>query len=79
MSLGTERVRLSVNPGSNPDVDSIKQRIADCIDLVETCREDILANDASVSNAEVNRLAALAQTALEDAAMWAVKLATTGK
>jgi hypothetical protein len=48
-------------------VDKIKFMTAELIDLVESHK----GLDP--------RLAALAQTHYEDAAMWAVKLATTGK
>lgn len=71
MSLGTDRVRLTFNPGGNEDVRQIKQQIADCIDLVQEF--------SGTADAEKNRCIALAQTALEDAAMWAVKAVTTGK
>jgi hypothetical protein len=72
MSLGTDRVRLSFNPGGNEDVEQIKRQIADIIDLIETYKVDREDPDAN----ETNRLGALAQTALEDAAMWAVKMVT---
>lgn len=67
MSLGTDRVRLSFNPGSDLVVDEIKKKSAELIDLCETLKP----LDA--------RLASLAQTHYEDAAMWAVKAATTNK
>ena len=65
LTLGQDRVRMSFNPSSNPTVDEIKQRTAELIDLCEKLKQ----KDA--------RLAALAQTHYEDAAMWAVKAATT--
>jgi hypothetical protein len=64
-SIGAFRVRESFNPSGNPTVDKIKRWSADLIDLCE----DLKASDA--------RCAALAQTAYEEAAMWAVKAATT--
>jgi hypothetical protein len=67
MSLGEDRVRVKFNPSANGLVDQIKQKSAELIDLCEQLKE----KDA--------RLAALAQTHYEDAAMWAVKAATTGK
>jgi hypothetical protein len=67
MTLGTDRVRISFNPSADSVVDQIKQKTADLIDLCETLKP----LDA--------RLAALAQTHFEDAAMWAVKAATTAK
>jgi hypothetical protein len=66
-TLGQSRVRLSFNPSANQDVENIKMRTADLIDLCE----DLKHLDP--------RLAALAQTAYEEAAMWHVKLATTQK
>lgn len=65
MSLGTDRVRVKFNPNAYDVVDEIKQNTADLIDLCETLKQ----YDA--------RLASLAQTAYEEAAMWAVKAATT--
>jgi hypothetical protein len=57
-------------------VDQIKQKTAALIDLVEELK---LAAQNVGSQSEMIRLCALAQTAYEDAAMWAVKAATTGK
>lgn len=64
MSIGTDRVRVRFNPSSVDIVDEIKQNTADLIDLCETLKQ----YDA--------RLASLAQTAYEEAGMWAVKAAT---
>ena len=64
MSLGEDRVRTKFNPSADGAVDQIKQKSAELIDLCETLK----VKDA--------RLAALAQTAFEEAAMWAVKAAT---
>jgi len=67
MTIGEDRVRVKFNPSSDGVVDQIKQKSAELIDLCETLKD----KDA--------RLAALAQTHYEDAAMWAVKAATTSK
>lgn len=67
MSLGKDRVRAGFNPSGDPRVESIKSLSAQLIDICE----DLKASDP--------RLASLAQTAYEEAAMWAVKAATTGK
>jgi len=67
MSLGAERVRETFNPSMDNNVDKIKRWTADCIDFCEE-HKDLDP-----------RLAALAMTAFEDAAMWAVKLVTTKK
>jgi hypothetical protein len=64
MTIGENRVRTKFNPSADGVVDQIKQKSAELIDLCETLK----AKDA--------RLAALAQTHYEDAAMWAVKAAT---
>jgi len=66
-SLGAKRVRESFNPSKDNMVDKIKRYTADLIDLCEGLKH------------LDPRLAALAQTAYEEAAMWAVKAATTQK
>jgi hypothetical protein len=57
-------VRTTFNPGANGDVDIIKQKSAELINLCEGFK------------AKDPRLASLAQTSYEEAAMWAVKAAT---
>jgi hypothetical protein len=64
-TLGEKRVRVSFNPNANNDVEEIKAQVAAMIDWVEKHK------------AKDPRLAALAQTAFEEAAMWAVKLVTS--
>ena len=64
MTLGEKRVRQGFNPSGNQDVFEIKDRTAKLIDFCETLKR------------KEPRLAALAQTAYEEAAMWAVKAAT---
>ena len=66
-SLGAQRVRESFNPSKDNLVDKVKRYSADLIDLCEEHKD------------KDPRLAALAQTAYEEAAMWAVKLVTTTK
>jgi hypothetical protein len=68
-SLGAHRVRETFNPSGNDMVDKIKRYTADLIDL---CND----NDNG-DNPEEVRLWKLAMTHYEDAAMWAVKAATT--
>jgi hypothetical protein len=72
MTIGEDRVRTKFNPSADTLVDQIKQKTAQLIDL---CNEQFQTRHAS----EELRLWALAQTAYEEAAMWAVKAATTGK
>ena len=76
MSLGEDRVRTKFNPGKQTLVDEIKQKAAELIDL---CEERKLRDYAPVGHSETNRLWSLAQTHFEDAAMWAVKAATSGQ
>jgi len=64
MSIGEDRVRIKFNPNEDPTVTDIKRLSAALIDLCETLK----GKDA--------RLASLAQTHYEEAAMWAVKAAT---
>lgn len=64
MTIGEDRVRTSFNPSKDGVVDQIKQKSAELIDMCESLK----SKDA--------RLASLAQTHYEDAAMWAVKAAT---
>ena len=63
-NIGEQRVRLEFNPNNNSAVLSIKEKTAVLINLCEYLKEA----DA--------RYASLAQTAYEEAAMWAVKAAT---
>lgn len=65
LSLGEQRVRINFNVEKNNVVDEIKGETAK---LINTC-EELKDKDP--------RLCALAQAAYEEAAMWAVKLATT--
>lgn len=66
MTTGESRVRVSFNPNANAEVETIKRKTAELIDFCDGLK------------AKDGRLAALAQTAYEEAAMWAVKAATTG-
>lgn len=70
MSLGEDRVRIKFNPSDNSNVYQIKAKAAELIDLLEKLR-----NEGSMDK-EHQRLWALAQTHVEDAAMWGVKAAT---
>lgn len=64
MSIGEARVRTTFNPSTSGIVDQLKQKSAELINMCE----ELKVKDA--------RLASLAQTAYEEAAMWAVKAAT---
>lgn len=63
-TLGEQRVRTEFNPSSESIVDQIKQKTAELINICEELKE------------KDPRLAAIAQTEFESAAMWAVKAAT---
>ena len=68
-TLGEYRVGIDFNPSGDENVNKIKRAAADLIDLVNSL-------PTQGESGEVARLKALAQTALEDAAMWAVKCVT---
>jgi hypothetical protein len=73
MSKGEYRVGIKFNPSADDHVGQIKRMAADLIDYIETIRA---SGDGHDQVTEVLRLRALAQTAIEDGAMWAVKAAT---
>jgi len=61
-TVGEQRGRITFNPAASSDVDVIKNKSAELIDLCEKLKTKDL------------RLASLAQTSYEEAAMWAVRL-----
>lgn len=63
-TVGEQRVRTTFNPTQDDTVSQIKQKSAELINLCEKLKS------------KDGRLASLAQTAYEEAAMWAVKAAT---
>lgn len=65
LSIGEQRVRTNFNPSQDDVVSQIKQKTAELINLCEELK------------AKEGRLASLAQTAYEEAGMWAVKAATS--
>jgi len=65
ISIGEARVRTAFNPSDDAAVTVIKNKTAELINLCETLK------------AADPRLASIAMTTFEEAAMWAVKLATT--
>jgi len=74
---GEYRVGIAFNPSNLGIVDHIKRAAADFIDLIETIEVLQVQDEASGLRAvEMGRLKALAQTSVEEAAMWAVKAAT---
>ena len=74
MTKGEYRVGIDFNPSGDDMVGQIKRKAADLIDLIETIPVALIANEDQ--HQEVKRLKALAQTEVENAAMWAVKAAT---
>ncbi len=66
-SLGEQRVRTDFNASGSELVDIIKNKSADLINICEALK----------ANGKDARLASLAQTSYEEAAMWAVKSATS--
>ena len=80
MTKGEYRVGITFNPSNDDLVGQIKRRAADLIDLIESIPTRIADQHGGetddVRAAERGRLKALAQTHIEDAAMWAVKAAT---
>ncbi len=68
-TLGESRIRVSFNPSGASAVDETKLAYANLIDALEQAR--IKSEDG-----EHARLCALAMTATEEAAMWAVKALT---
>ncbi len=80
MTKGEFRVGAAFNPSGDDIVAGIKGAAAALIDLIETIPTGLNGSSVDgVSTAcgqERARLKALAQTAVEEAAMWAVKAAT---
>ena len=89
MTKGEYRVGITFNPSkpSNQDmVGKIKRAAADLIDLIGGIQQPRIDGDMTTEKwvhvsthlNEVKRLQALAMTAIEEGAMWAVKAATKG-
>lgn len=84
MTKGEYRLEYKFNPNNSSKVEEIKLRAADLIDLIGAIPEPKINGDmtsekwvnASTHLNEVKRLQALAMTAIEEGAMWAVKAAT---
>ena len=63
LTEGERRVRLSFNPGGNKEVDELKRKAAQLIDLIYCAGKE-------------SRCTELAMNAFEEDAMWAVKSLT---
>lgn len=73
MTKGEIRVGATFNPSGDPLVTELKAAAARLIDLIDRIVDE---TDAGMPMPERRRLKAIAQTATEEAAMWAVKAAT---
>lgn len=84
MTEGEYCVGVTFNPSANPTVDEIKRAAAALIDMIDRIPDPELpdSDDPAVYTPalrqimQVTRLKGLAQDAVEEAAMWAVKAAT---
>ena len=73
-TLGEKRVRVDFNVSKDDYVSEIKQKAAELINLIDSAANKPEWNDKTLK--EWFRLKALALTAFEEGAMWAVKAAT---
>lgn len=73
-TLGERRIRTEFNPSNDDYVSIIKQKSAELIDLIDQATSNPSWGDTDFK--EFLRLKALALTNYEQAAMWAVKMAT---
>jgi hypothetical protein len=76
MTKGEYRVGISFNPSADDTVAIIKSMAAALIDEIESIPAG--SHEWGIDK-ERTRLKALAQTAIEEGAMWAVKAATKGQ
>lgn len=72
LTLGEKRVRIEFNPSGVGNVNFIKENSAK---LINVC-DEMKPKEGEKVEPEKLRIIALAQTAYEEAAMWAVKAAT---
>jgi len=69
LTYGEKAVGLSFNPGGHKQVDAIKTKYAEIIDMMNDFRTE-------VGQSEAGRLASVAITEAQAAQMWAVKAIT---
>ena len=74
LSVGERRVRIDFNTTGSTKVDLLKRATAHLIDGLEDLRQDVETSPNKYH--DKLRLIALAQTAYEEGAMWAVKALT---
>jgi hypothetical protein len=82
-SIGFKRVRVKFNPSGYNSVEYLKVKTADLINDLEAIKNDEVSKSyqdgpetLKAVSGEKLRLIALAQTAYEEATMWAVKALT---
>lgn len=76
-SLGEKRVRVDFNPMKSDRIMFVKKEFAQLIDELETeARKVRESQQDSPETREQLRLTAIAQTKIEEAAMWMVKALT---
>jgi hypothetical protein len=80
-TLGERRIRTDFNVSGNDLVAIIKKQSAELIDLLQAQRVALRTGDnhsieEQLKADDKNRLISMAQTSIEEAAMWAVKAAT---
>lgn len=73
-TFGEKRIRTDFNPSEKSNVQTIKDKTAELINILEDFR-----NDENITDAETHRLISIAQTSFEEAAMWGVKAVTSKK
>ena len=77
-TIGEQRVRIDFNVSGDSEIDNFKKISAELINKLEDMRQRKGTADVSEIDTikEYNRLISLAQTAYEEACMWAVKAIT---
>jgi hypothetical protein len=73
LTLGEKRVGVDFNVANRSDVTKVKIECAKSIDFMQSLRID---EDGLSASSEKQRLISTAQTAYEEAGMWAVKALT---
>ena len=71
-TLGEKRVRVDFNPSNSGNVNALKTKAAEAINILQDYKDD----PRNQIDSETARIIATAQTKYEEAAMWAVKAVT---
>lgn len=75
LTYGQKAVGITFNPGNNPDVEKIKQKCAELIDIMNDLRKSQnTLHDGKPS--EGQRLSSIAITEMQTAQMWLIKAIT---